>query len=110
MKPRSFYFRFDMLRLFLLLIVGLPCAAAQGPPPPTADQTLAQSVQELRQQVEDLRAAVAEDGVRPRRSTWSSWAATQLRGQPPRRKSFAVISLDLSLALVLQRVPGAERR
>jgi len=61
LKPRSFYFPASMLWIFLLLVVGLPYAAAQGPAsPPSRDQTLAQSVQELRQQVEDLRAAVAE--------------------------------------------------
>ena len=59
LKPRSFYFRSHMLRIFLLLVLG-SCAAAQGPASPSTDQTLAQSVQELRQQVEDLRAAVAE--------------------------------------------------
>jgi regulator of replication initiation timing len=60
LKPRSFYFRSHVLRIFLLLVVGPPCAVAQSPPPNSADQTLAQSVQELRKQVEDLRAAVAE--------------------------------------------------
>jgi hypothetical protein len=60
LKPRSFYFRSDLLRILLLLVVGPPCAAAQGTPPSSADQTLARSVQELRKQVEDLRAAVAE--------------------------------------------------
>ena len=60
LKPRSFYFRSDVLRIFLLLVVGPPCAAAQNSPPAAAGETLAQSVQELRKQVEDLRAAVAE--------------------------------------------------
>ena len=60
LKPRSFYFRSDVLRIFLFLVAGPPCAAAQGPPAASADQTLAQSVQELRRQVEDLRAAVVE--------------------------------------------------
>lgn len=60
MNQRRFHFRSDVVRIFVLLMVGAGYASAQGPSPAAADPTLAQSVQELRQQVEDLRAAVAE--------------------------------------------------